>query len=59
MGQKLNKKVFNPAGLEQTSVKLADSVFHDSTINASFSYGNYGYPEFKGTALFLRIVRMH
>ena len=35
MGYKLNDKVLNPCSLEKTSVKLADSLFHESTINES------------------------
>ena len=54
---KLNEKVLNPAVIERTSVKLADSVFHESTINSLFYYSNNGYPQFKETALFLRMMR--
>ena len=32
LAHKLNEKVLNPAVIERTSLKLADSVFHESTI---------------------------
>ena len=35
---KLNDKVLNPCVLEKTNVKLADSLFHSSTINALIYY---------------------
>ena len=57
MAHKLNDKVLNPSSLEKTSVKLADAVFHESTINALTYYGTHGYPEFLGTAQFLQIIR--
>ena len=57
MGYKLNDKVLNPCSLEKTSVKLADSLFHESTINALNHYSKHGYPEFQGTANFLQIIR--
>ena len=34
MSHKLNEKVLNPAVIERVNVKLADSVFHSSTIKA-------------------------
>ena len=43
--------------LEKTNVKLADSLFHSSTINALIYYSSHGYPEFNYTADFLPIVR--
>ena len=42
--------------LEKSNVKLADSLFHTSTINALIYYSSHGYPEFNYTADFLTIV---
>ena len=57
LAHKLNDKVLNPCVLEKTNVKLADSLFHSSTINALIYYSSHGYPEFNYTADFLTIVR--
>ena len=57
MAHKLNDKVLNPCSLEKTNIKLADAVFHESTINALIYYSKHGYPEFQGTATFLQIIR--
>lgn len=58
LAHKLNEKVLNPAVIERTSLKLADSVFHESTINGLLYYSTNGYLQFKETALFLRIIRI-
>ena len=52
MAHKLNDKVLNPSVLEKTNVKLADSLFHHSTINALTYYSFHNFPEFKSTADF-------
>ena len=54
---KLNDKVLHPMPIEKTNVKLADALFHESTIAGLDHYSKHGYPEFKDTAIFLRIVR--
>ena len=56
MAHKLNDKVLNPSSLEKTSVKLADNIFHESTINALTYYANNGYPVFNGTVDFLKLI---
>ena len=57
MAHTLNDKILNPSSLEKTSVNLADSFFHESTINALAYYANNGYPEFNGTVDFLKLIR--
>ena len=57
MAHKLTEKVMNPLSIEKTNVKLADAVFHESTINALEYYAVNGYPLFKHTVNFLKIVR--
>jgi hypothetical protein len=48
----------NPGPIKQQNVQLAQSVFHDSTLNALIYYGNHGHPEFFGTAKFIaQIIR--
>lgn len=56
-GFKLSDKCLNPAPIEKTNVMLANSVFHESTINALEHYAEKGFPEFKETAKYLRIIR--
>jgi len=53
---KLNQKVLNPRAIEKCNVKLSDSLFHESTIEALWYYSDQ-YPEWKETASFLRIIR--
>ena len=53
----MNEKVLNPSALEKVNVQLANSVFHESTIAALFYYADHGYPEFAGTAGYLKMVR--
>ena len=51
LAHKLNHKVLSPSSLEKTNVKLADSFFHESTINALEYYAkNAGHPDFANTA---------
>ena len=57
IAHKLNDKVLIPSILEKTNVKLGDSVYHESTINALIYYSNHGYPDFKEAADFLSILR--
>ncbi len=53
---KLSDKVLHPSALEKTNVQLADSFFHDSTIEALRFYST-SHPEWRQTADFLEIVR--
>ena len=57
MAFKLTDKVLRPSSLEKTNVKLADSCFHESTINALAYYSSHGYAKFKETAEVLQIIR--
>ncbi len=57
MAYKLNEKVLNPQVMEKTNVKLADAVFHESTINALNYYAEHGYENFKDSAEFAKTVR--
>ena len=54
---KLTDKVLHPMPIEKTNVKLADSLFHESTIEGLVYYSKHGHPEFQSTASFLRIIR--
>ena len=54
---KLSEKVLHPKSIEKSNVKLADPAFHESTINALLYYASRGYPHFKNTAIFIRIIR--
>ena len=54
---KLTDKVLSPNGIEKTSVKLADALFHPSTINGRKVYGEKSNPEFLGTERFLQIFQ--
>ncbi|QQP38223.1 Putative LOC101234561, partial [Caligus rogercresseyi] len=49
-------QVINPTSIEKTNVKLADAVFHESTIGALKFYSREK-PEFVSTAEFLEFVR--
>ncbi len=57
MAYKLSEKVLHPSAIEKTNVMLADSLFHDSTINALKFYGQDKNPEWEKTALFLEEIR--
>ena len=54
---KLTDKVINPHSIERLNVKIADSLFHESTVNGLNYYLENGYPQIMGTANFLSIVR--
>ena len=54
---KLTDKVMTPNGIEKTSVKLADALFHISTIEGLKVYGEKECPDFLLTASFLEIIR--
>ena len=54
---KLNDKVLHPHPIEKTNVMLADSLFHESTIEGLVYYSKHGHPEFENTANYLRIIR--
>ena len=54
---KLTDKVMTPNGIEKTSVKLADALFHRSTIEGIKVYGEKECPDFLLTASFLEIIR--
>ena len=54
---KLHSKVFNPTSIEKVSVKLALSIFSESTANALKYYiENEGRIEWTGTAWFIELV---
>ncbi len=56
LAYKLTEKVLHPSAIERTNVKLADAVFHDSTISAlEFYSGNH--PEWGKTAKLLKLIR--
>ena len=57
MAHKLNKKMLNPTSIEKSNVGLANSCFHESTINALRYYSTRGYSSFADTATFLQIIR--
>ena len=52
---KLTDQVLNPQSIERTKVKLADSFFHDSTINGLHQLDKHG--QWKETAAFLSLIR--
>ena len=54
---KLNHKVLHPQPIEKTKVDLANRMFHESTIAALDYYSEHGYPLFKGTSIFFKIIR--
>ncbi len=57
MAHKLTEKVLHPMSIEKTNVKLADAFFHESTIAALEFYSNNGFPEFKQTVPFMKLIR--
>lgn len=58
MAYKLTHKVISPSSIEKTNVKLADAVFHDSTIDTMEFFVNEGTkPEWGDTVTFLKIIR--
>ena len=46
MARKLKEVVLHPVAIEKTNVRLADSLFHESTIAALDYYASHGHPEF-------------
>lgn len=56
IAHKLTHKVINPQNIERTNVKLAGAIFHESTLMALNFYTNNGYPQFKETACFIKII---
>ena len=54
---KLTDKVLHPQPIEKTKVDLADRFYHESTIDALDYYSENGFPQWKFTANFLRIIR--
>ena len=57
MAYKFNEKVLHPQVMEKTNVKLADSIFHESTINALMYYSNHKNGHFKDSAIYARVIR--
>ena len=57
IAHKLSRKMLYPNSIETTNVKLADACFHESTISGLLYYEERGYPRFKETATFLKIIR--
>ena len=49
--------MLRPTSIEKTDVGLADSCFHESTINALRYYSNHGYSKFFENAEVLQIFR--
>ena len=57
MTYKLSDKTLNPKSIERSNVALADSCFHESTINALNYYSDHGHDDFAETAAVLQIFR--
>ena len=57
MAHKLSEKVLRPQSIEKTSVKLADSAFHESTIAGLRYYAKHGHDYFLDTAIFIQRIR--
>ena len=53
---KICDKVLRPSSVEKTNVMLADSCFHESTINTLMYYGRRGHAKFLETAEVFKIV---
>ena len=53
IAHRLSEKVLHPSTIEKTNEKLADVLFHNSTINALMFYTDNGYPEFYDKANYL------
>jgi hypothetical protein len=54
---KLTRKVLCPRPIERCNVMLAERTFHESTVAALDYYAANGFPEWKGTAAFLQLIR--
>ena len=57
MAHKLTEKVLHSKVIEKSNVKLADSLFHESTMNALMYYADNGYPQFEDSAIFIKYIR--
>ena len=58
LAYKLNDKVINPSSIEKTNVQLAESVFHEKTIEALKYYAQeLDKPEWRDTAFWLKLMR--
>ena len=57
MGHKLTEKVLHPKVIEKSNVKLADSLFHESTMNALMYYAGNGCPQFEDSAIFIKYIQ--
>lgn len=57
MAYTLTHKVLSPSNNEKTNVRLTDALFHESTITTLEYYGTHDYPQFKGTAKILQMIR--
>ena len=55
---KLSEKVLHPKALEQTNVKLANNLFHETTI-AELEFESKDDPEYNSTAAFMKIIRQY
>ncbi len=65
LAHKLSHKVLHPSTIEKTNVQLADSFFHESTINALIFYAKEQLPDgpstdgWLETSKFMQLVRQH
>lgn len=57
IAHKLNDEVLKPRSLEKTIIMIADALFHKSTLNGLECYAKNGFPYFKQTANFIKIIR--
>ena len=57
MTYKISEQVLHPQVIEKSSVKMAEAVFHESTINALKYYASHGYNHFDDSASFTKIIR--
>ena len=56
MEYKLSDQCIHPQPLEKTEVKLASTVFSESTRNAFSWYVDNGYPQWRETLNFLKLI---
>ena len=56
MAYMLSDQCIHPQPIEKTKYKLASSVFSESTRNAFSWYVDNGYPQWKGTLNFLKLI---
>ena len=54
---KISEQVLHPQVIEKSSLKMAEAVFHESTINALKYYASHGYNHFNDLASFTKIIR--